>query len=285
MKIGINLPSSVSNPEEIRTWLKRFCDAGFETVEFSADSLPLIIGGELNRKMTDLVKNILNDFPLSYSMHIGYGIDLRDTENYLLQEKSLMASICAAAETGCNLLNLHYEKKSDSDEIEERFLEGHLKACDYAGEKGIDLTIENIEVEFVDPVIDFVKKVNRDNFKMNYDIGHGFLASDYLGFDFLESIKKSLPVLGHLHFSDNTGKFEMLRITDRPVYDNLPMGNRFALGRGDIHLPPLWGNIPYDKIAEILKGYDKTVICEFYAKYFIPFLAEIRENTGRLFIK
>ena len=283
MKIGINLPDTVSNPDEIRIWLKRFSDAGFESVEFSADSLPLIIGGELNRKMTDLVKKILKEFSFSYSMHIGYGIDLRDTEHYRLQEDSLMASIRAASETGCSLLNLHYEKKSDSAEIEERFLEGHLKACDYAEELGIDLAIENIEVEFVDPVIDFVKKVDRDNFTMNYDIGHGFLASDYLGFDFLESIKKSLPVLGHLHFSDNTGKFEMLRITDRPVYDNLPMGNRFALGRGDIHLPPLWGKIPYDKVAEILKGYDKTVICEFYVKYFIPFLGEVRENTAQLF--
>ncbi len=165
------------------------------------------------------------------------------------------------------------------------FLEGHLKACDRAEKLGVELTIENIEVEHVDPVIDFVKDVNRKNFKMNYDIGHGFLASDYLGFDFLESIKKAVPVLGHLHFSDNTGKFEMLRINNRPVYDSLPMGNRFALGRGDIHLPPLWGNIPYDKVAEILKGYDKTVICEFYAEYFIPFLGDVRKNTAALFNK
>ena len=282
MKIGINLPD-VRDPEGIRTWLKRFCDAGFETVEYNSDLLPMIIGGKLNREMAGLMKNITSDFPLTYSMHIGYGIDLRDTEHYRLQEDSLMSSIEAASETGCTLLNLHYEKKSESDEVEERFLEGHLKACDYAEKLGIDLTIENIEVEFVDPVIDFVKKVNRKNFSMNYDIGHGFLASDYLGFDFLDSIRKAVPVLGHLHFSDNTGKFEILRITDRPVYDKLPMGNRFALGRGDIHLPPLWGNIPYDRVAEILKGYDKTVICEFYTQYFIPFLKDIRINTEKLF--
>ncbi len=44
-------------------------------------------------------------------MHIGYGIDLRDTENYELQEKALLSSIEAASETGSYLLNLHYEKK------------------------------------------------------------------------------------------------------------------------------------------------------------------------------
>ncbi len=283
MKIGINLPEKLTDSYDIKLWLKRFCDAGYEVVEYCSDMLPMIIGGKLNREITLFMKKLTDEFPLTYSMHIGYGIDLRDTENYELQENSLMSSIEAAAETGCILLNLHYEKKSDSREVEERFLEGHLKACDYAEKLGIDLAIENIELEYVNPVIDFVKEVNRKNFKMNYDIGHGFLASDYLKFDFFESIKKSIPVLGHLHFSDNTGKFEKLRISNRPVYDNLPMGNRFALGRGDIHLPPLWGNIPYNKIAEILKDYDKIIICEFYTEYFIPFLKDIRINTENLF--
>ncbi len=282
MKMGINLPG-VREPDGIRTWLKRFCDAGYEAVEFNADIFPMVIGGRLNRKMTGFVSSLIHEYPLSYSMHIGYGIDLRDDDNYELQEKALFSSIEAAAETGCTLLNLHYEKKSDSAFIEERFLEGHLKACDKAEKEGIELAIENIEVEFVDPVIDFVKKVDRKNFVMNYDIGHGFLASDYLGFDFFESVKKAAPLLGHLHISGNTGKFEKLRITNRPVYDNLPMGNRFALGRGDIHLPPLWGDIPYDRIAEILKDYDKTIICEFYAEYFVPFLKEIREDAEKLF--
>ncbi len=35
---------------------------------------------------------------------------MRDEENYDLQEKSLLFSIEGAAETGCRLLNLHYEK-------------------------------------------------------------------------------------------------------------------------------------------------------------------------------
>lgn len=282
MKIGINLPS-VSDPADIKKWLKRFCDAGYDVVEFNADILPFIIGGKLNKEMTGYMKNLLSDFPLTYTMHIGYGVDLRDQENYELNEKALLSSVEAASETGAILLNLHYEKKSNSKKIENKFLEGHLNACDKAEKLGLNLTIENIEVETVDPVIEFVKTVNRKNFKMNYDIGHGFLAANYFGFDFLESVKKAEPHLGHLHFSDNTGKFEMLRLTNKPLYDNLPMGTRFAFGRGDIHLPPLWGNIPYNKVADILKGYDKTIICEFYSGYFIPFLKEIRENTEKLF--
>ena len=282
MKIGINLPFA-SDPEEIKKWLKRFCDAGYEVVEFNADMLPFIIGGKVNKEITGFMKNLFSEFPLTYTMHIGYGVDLRDVDNYEFNEKALLASVDAAVETGAVLMNLHYEKKSNSKSIENKFLEGHLKACDKAEKMGLNLTIENIEVETVDPVIEFVKTVNRNNFKMNYDIGHGYLAANYFGFDFLESVKKAAPHLGHLHFSDNTGKFEMLRLTNKALYDNLPLGNRFAFGRGDIHLPPLWGNIPYDKVSDILKGYDKTIICEFYSKYFIPFLKEIRENTEKLF--
>ncbi len=43
MKLGINLPD-VREPEGIRKWLKRFCDAGFETVEYNSDLFPMIIG-------------------------------------------------------------------------------------------------------------------------------------------------------------------------------------------------------------------------------------------------
>jgi sugar phosphate isomerase/epimerase len=63
------------------------------------------------------------------------------------------------------------------------------------------------------------------------------------------------------------------------------MGYRIALGRGDIHVPPLWGKIPYDKVFSILKDYDKIVLCEFYTELFSPFYKEIKEDVQALIIK
>lgn len=283
MKIGINLPS-IPDTKAIEKWLISYEEAGFETVEFDAGLFPMIIGGKLERRWIKVWEQLLSKHNFIYTMHIGYGIDLRSKENFEIHKNALFSSIEAASETGCILLNLHYEKKSDDASIESRFLDSHIEAAEFAEKKGIKLAIENIEVEFVDPVIDFVKKVNKKNFVMNYDIGHGYLASSYLGFDFLDSVKKAAPLLGHLHISGNTGSFEPLRITNRAVYDSLPMGYRIAVGSGDIHVPPLWGSIPYKEIFTILKDYNDIVLCEFYAELFKPFLKEIREETEKLII-
>ncbi len=284
MKIGINLPP-VTRPETASKWLSDFSDAGYQAVEFDADMFPLITGGKLEKRWLPVLKNLLADYSFTYTMHIGYGVDLRSEDDFDTHRNTLFSSIEAAAESGCVLLNLHYEKQSNSAEIEKRFLESHIEAAEYAEKLGITLAMENIEVEYADPVMEFVKKVNRKNFVLNYDTGHGFLASTYIGFDYLDSIRKSAPLLGHLHISDNTGIFEPLRITNRSVYDSLPMSYRIALGRGDIHIPPLWGRIPYEEIFKILKDYDGIVLCEFNSELYRPFLKQIRQDIESLIKK
>ncbi|OHD68143.1 MAG: hypothetical protein A2177_03400 [Spirochaetes bacterium RBG_13_68_11] len=144
---------------------------------------------------------------------------------------------------------------------------------------GLDLCIENIEVELVDPVVRFVRLVDRPNFWMNFDTGHAFLASRYFHFDFLESLRTSLPVLGHVHLNDNTGVFEELRITDRPRYDHLSMGYRRTFGRGDIHIPPFWGAIPFAEVFGLLKDYRGLFVCEYAAQDFIPFNRSVQEKV------
>ncbi len=90
---------------------------------------------------------------------------------------------------------------------------------------------------------------------------------------------RAAPVLGHLHLSDNTGDFELLRITDRAAYDAMSKGTRFAFGRGDIHLPPYWGRIPSDRVSAETCGYRGAHVGEFYSEYFRPFLREIQERV------
>ncbi|GAJ04894.1 unnamed protein product, partial [marine sediment metagenome] len=189
--IGINLPGS-SNPDTIRGLLGRFEKDGFDYIEFTLDMLPLIIGGEIKRDYVDIIRSLLGEFSFKYSAHIGRGVDLRDTERFELQKKVLFSSIEISSILGMNPLVLHYEEQSKNQSVEERFLEVHIEAADYAAGYGITLCIENIEVERVDPVIEFVKMVSRPNFLMNFDTGHAFLASRYFHFDFLESLKRSL---------------------------------------------------------------------------------------------
>ena len=142
--------------------------------------------------------------------------------------------------------------------------------------------MENIEVEYISPVTHMVETLGHPNFRMCFDIGHAYLASGYLGFDFLETLKSSVHLISHVHMSDNTGFFEPLRITNRLLYDAMSKNYRFAFGRGDIHAPPLWGNIPYEDVFRILRDADCTYLCEYDSEKFIPFNRSIGENIRKM---
>lgn len=284
-QIGINLPGGSSTPQGLETSLRRITDDGFDTVEIGMDTFPLIIGGEVKADYVGWLKARLAQWPLRYSGHIGRNVDLRSDEHYELSKEILYRSIEICGELSMSPLTLHFEVESDSREIEERFYRDHLAAAEYAAERSVLLCVENIEVERVDPIVRMIADLDHPNLRMTYDTGHGYLAAGYFGFDFLSSLRKALPLISHVHMSGNTGTFEPLRITNRPVYDTLPKGYRMAFGRGDIHAPPLWGTIPYHEILPLLKGYDGVFLCEYNSGNFLPFNRSIQESMRGLILR
>ena len=265
--VGVNLPGT-PDPEVNRKRLSAFQENGFDAIEVSLDAFPLIIDGQPCEPWIQYLGNLLRGFPFRYSAHIGRGLDLRDLPKLDKHRAVLKHSLV-----------LHYEVQSRDMEVERVFLEEHRKAAQYAGDQGVLLVIENIEVEWVDPVIELVATVDSPHLRLAFDTGHAFLAAHYFKFDFFEAFKKALPYLGHVHLSDNTGVFEELRVTDRPTYDALPMGWRYEYGRGDIHLPPYWGKIPYDELFRLASTYQGMFICEYYSDRFLPFNGDIQKKV------
>lgn len=279
IRLGVNLPGCGADPGRMEEWLDAFAADGFDLVEISLDSFPLIIGGVVARDYVKVVHDAIARHRLGASAHASLGIDLRDTPRYDTHRTVLAASIDVCGSLGANPLVLHYELESRDALVEQRFLAAHREAADRAARIGLELCIENIEVERVEPVVRFVRAVDRPNFRMNFDTGHAFLAARYFHFDFLESLRMALPVVGHLHLNDNTGDFEELRITDRPRYNALSMGYRRTYGRGDIHVPPLWGAIPFAEVFSILKDYRGRFVCEYTAEAFKPFNRSVQEKV------
>lgn len=269
--VGINLPNSSYDPDATRRYFGTFRENGFDAVEICLDTWPLIIDGEICEPWVGYLEGLVKDFPFRYSAHIGRGLDLRDLKNKEKHRAVLKASIDICTRLGFSPLVLHYEVKSRDQEVEKYFIKAHKEAAEYAEQKGVLIVVENIEVELVEPVIELVAAVDAKNLRMAFDTGHSFLASQYFKFDFMDSFRKTLPYLAHLHLSDNTGIFEELRISDRPKYDSLPMGYRIEYGRGDIHLPPYFGKIPYDELFSLLGNYEGMFICEYYVERFLPF--------------
>jgi sugar phosphate isomerase/epimerase len=279
VRVGVNLPGSSSDPVALEESLGAFAEDGFDSVEISLDTFPFIIGAEVARDWVEVVRDALAKHRFEYSAHVSLGLDLRDTRNFDFQRKTLFASIEVCRSLGANPLVLHYELESKDEQVEERFREVHQEAADLAARFGLRLCIENIEVERVEPCVRFVRAVDRPNFLMNFDTGHAFLASRYFHFDFLEALRTALPVVGHVHLNDNTGVFEELRITDRPRYDMLSMGYRRTFGRGDIHLPPFRGAIPFAEVFGLLKEYRGMYVCEYTTKDFLPFNRSVQEKV------
>ncbi len=277
--IGLNLPP-VAEPEALSRNLRRTAEWGFDAAEFCLDSVPLIIGGEICSDWLALVKTELSSHPLGYTAHIGRDIDCRLIDDFDISLKALLNSVRICNELSARILVVHYEEHSRDSRQEANFRKAYREAAELAGNYGITICMENIEVELVEPVVGFVEAMDHPNLALNFDTGHAFLAASWFGFDYLAAFEKFLPRLGHMHLSDNTGRFEPLRITDRARYDSLPMGNRFTYGRGDIHLPPYFGKVPYDelfsRLAKTRPDYAGSFICEYYSSYFIPFNAAIQ---------
>lgn len=282
-KIGINIAAGISI-NALEDELASIKNWGYDCAELTLDAFPLIISGKKNEQYVKYVGGILDKADLHYSAHIGVGLDLRNTEKHQLHMDTLLASIDICSELSLNPLVLHFEQDSHDPQIEAAFIEGHKKAALHAAQKGIVLCLENIEVEHYKPALEAVKLINLSNFKMNIDLGHMYISSKFFGFSFEEAVRECAPYAAHCHINDNTGIFEMMRLENFDLYRGLPMGNRITYGRGDIHMPPFYGEVPIEFSIGVLKeaGFSGKFICEYQSKLFTPFNKQIQQDIRKV---
>ncbi len=123
----------------------------------------------------------------------------------------------------------------------------------------------------IDRLVDQVKQVGKDNVGITFDFGHAYIASRYYGFDFLKAIDLAKPYIKHVHIHDDFGKPAGL---DRRHIVLLPDG------KGDLHLPIGWGEIPYKEVFCRLKGYSNILMLEInprHRAYYADALQETRK--------
>lgn len=281
--IGINAPRDLM-PETLEEKIRQVMDFGYDCMELNIGEIPFIVGGEVCERYIAYARSIMEKYPLKYTAHIGGGLDLRDLPRYDLHKRVLRASIDVCHALGIDRLILHFEKASPVEREEQAFLDAHIEATAYAAEKNVMLCMENIEVEDYRRVIEMVRRINHENFRMTLDIGHLNLSVRYFGGDFLQAVEECAPYVAHLHMSDNTGDFEKMRLIDFGRYKMMPMGYRIAYGSGDIHLPPLWGRLQTKEALQILirNGYDGVFLCEYENELYVPFGKQIVQEVRDL---
>ena len=284
--IGINAqPDLVGGEvERLEENLAYFQTIGNDYVEIPVDILDVIYHGRLHqRRMADL-KALLQSFNLKYTVHAPRVLDLRDAKDIEIQKKLFEVCIIFTAEIGAQVFVYHYGRRTEEEFLEEMLYRNMLEMAALAAEKGVQICVENIEIDTVAHVVEFVERVERESVGMTFDFGHAYLAARRFDFDFLESIKQARPYIRHIHVSDNFGLYEETRLLSYERYKMIPYASRFLLGRGDLHLPPGWGEIPLDAAFRLLEDYKGIFMLEYYFQRYRPYSQEILEGA-RQYVK
>jgi len=124
----------------------------------------------------------------------------------------------------------------------------------------------------IERLVEQVREVDKENVGITFDFGHAYIASKYYGFDFLRSIELAKPLIKHVHIHDDFGKPAGL---DRREIILL------SQGKGDLHMPIGWGEIPYREVFPRLRGYDGVLMLELKPRY-SPYYAEALRDARRL---
>jgi sugar phosphate isomerase/epimerase len=102
------------------------------------------------------------------------------------------------------------------------------------------------------------------------DLGHMFFSAAYFGFDMADGLARLAPTANHFHVQDLFAA-------------EAPRGGSVGLGRGDLHLPPGWGEIPLgDYFAAIAFPRRPVFLVESWGTRFLHALGEIRSECERL---
>jgi sugar phosphate isomerase/epimerase len=303
---GINADAaSLENSlDSLEQALGSYAVQGFEYAEVSVHGLGAMAGGKLIRERVREIRQILRRFPLGYTVHGPNPLNLMDLENLAWQKQALQESLVFAAAIDSEILVYHSGRyipeetfhlaggKIELSHAEREYLlmverEALLELAEEARRLGVSIALENARpyldgspycyAEQLSLLVQQVAAINHPQVGITLDVGHAYLASRFYRFDFLNAVAGAAPYVRHLHLHDNFGR----------VSSSLEnkQAELMAMGRGDLHLPIGWGEIPAAEIFERLEGYSGVVIHEIrprYQSWARDALAHSRQLTGRV---
>ncbi|AYO30088.1 sugar phosphate isomerase/epimerase [Biomaibacter acetigenes] len=288
--VGINADSSTidGNLNVLEGMLAFFEQKGFDYVEIPVHGVDCIVNGELMTPRLEKVKRILKSFGLKYTVHAPDNLNLADTDNESLYMKAMESTIKFASEIGAEIVVYHSSygntnmesfikamtkryRTDKLDEIKKKLQQEETKKlqllAEYAVKCGVLIAVENHFLgnpatysygNYPDTLVDMIKSVGFKNVGICYDFGHGYISSKKYGFEFVKAVEMVEPYIIHIHIHDNFGKMDARE-------KNI---ERIFTGKGDLHLPVGWGDIPYDEIFEIVaRRYEGVLMLELQPRF------------------
>ena len=250
--IGYAVPMG-SSTEELSANLQTLIDCGYDYVEVMPDSWRMWVGGRVDQRRLKQLVDVLDKFRdrLGYTLHLPGETNMFDIADLDYHQRLLEAGFEVGKAVGATALAYHAGYRltlpagtsKPMQDLMARERDILLSYADEVASWGGNISIEThgfIEnasyTAFPERHARFVESLDHPGIGVCIDFGHSFLASRWYGFDYLEGIARLAPLTTHFHVQDNMGIS--------------PYSGRrsFALGRGDLHLGPGEGAIPFDEV-------------------------------------
>ncbi len=292
-KIGINVDARRidGNLETLKHDLETIEQLGFDVAEIPVNGVDAIANGVLKKDRVEQVKEVMKQFKLEYTVHAPNALNLQDLRYPETQRRVFKSCIEFTAAIGAEKLVYHQGKlirggnsegEVAPEEAYEMEVEGLIDLAHLAEECGVMICVENV-YSSITHLVRLVRDVGMSNVGICYDFGHSFINSRRIGYDFFRSIQLAKPYIYHTHVQDNFGKGELEELGSK-----IPYIEGMTMGIGDLHLPPGWGSIPYEKVFRLMEGYTGVYLIELHQRFFFKFednymvMKEALENTRKL---
>ena len=242
------------SPADLAERLQMLADIGYDYVEFLPESWDIWLGGRVNHRRLKELTDVLDKFRdrLGYTMHLPGDTNMFDLDDREMHENLLQAGLEVGKAVGAVAMAYHCGRRGQPpvgssvamQDLMAREREILLSHADEIASWDGNLAIETMpSVASINYTYAFwpellaqqVEQINHPAIGLCIDFGHVWISARWLGYDFLAGIERLAPLTTHFHINDNMG------VSDYT-------GKSVNLGRGDLHLPPGWGTIPFEEV-------------------------------------
>ena len=245
---------------------------GADVAELSALHDDLIVRHRILPGRLALLKSILKDRPLTYSVHAAIGLNFMvPAAQVAAHEAVAQAYIELSAEIGARHVVLHAGSypgattQAERDRLSAQQRAVLWRLGDFAQQHDCLVCVENVfywdgeHTATPRELAAELSALNHPHVCATFDFAHAALNLEDVG-DFLVAEAAALaPFSKHLHIHDNFG----LRNRTRCYVP----AEEVAFGEGDLHLPLHWGALPWDRLAQLAYPEDPLFMIELNPRF------------------
>lgn len=273
-------------PDALERELALFAEAGCTAAEVSLQNGFAVHAGRVNGAEVERLAAVMRRFPLRYTAHGPLGMNLMDEVHHDLHRAVCRATIEATAALGATVLVVHggvWPAGLAPAELERRRrleVEALRDLGEFAARCGVMLALENLPpLPHIPATHDAwgiaaqVEAVSHPHVGATLDIGHAAMMATAKQQDLAQSIAAMAPHVVHLHLQDQCGRLDTIRLPGP--------GEKLAYGTGDLHAPPGWGEIPFERLLGGLAPRAGTVMIYELSEKFFRFVPETAAAVRR----